>query len=465
MTSDKDSVKNYQGSGGFVGVQRIAGFDWAKNVKSISAKFTNCVNTGNIKNVHSAGGIVGRSIEMQKPDDTYSYTMTLDNCVNMGDITAPQAGGIYGAANDDSNYACLVDMTFNKCLNGGKISGGDKADSAFLGGIIGDARQGTILITNAVNGGAIGKGAACAGIIGNVGSDIKATVNDSYVLGSIDNTSKKINPICTGEIKYNNSNYFDQRIIDDWFDEAKEVPASEVDAKVDKIGVMAGYGFDRLADLITEVNALSANQGNYDATLWEAVQTALASAKTVVDAKPLTIAANGAVTLLDQKVVNKAYYDLYNARVALGDKVDHTGIEDAIKAAEKLKAEDYTEASWMALQSALASAKAALAGGNDEIIASATEFLNNAIKGLVEAPKAPVEDENNGNEGEENKPNTENTEKPTEPAPTEPTDATTKKPAATDAEEGGCGSIMGGAAVVAVALVALGTGISFKKKD
>ena len=159
--------------------------------------------------------------------------------------------------------------------------------------------------------------------------------------------------------------------------------------------------------------------------------------------------------------------------MALGDKVDYSEIEDMIDEAEDLEAEDYTSASWASLQSALATAKTALASGNDEIIAAATALLKNAIDGLEEAAKTPTDGGNNdggnndgNNDGNEQPGPSEDEQTPNDPENTEATtDSTTKKPDATVADEGGCGSVVGAAAVLTVALVALGTGISFKKKD
>ena len=64
---------------------------------------------------------------------------------------------------------------------------------------------------------------------------------------------------------------------------------------------------------------------------------------------------------------------------------------------------------------------------------SAADALNTAIKGLAKAPA---------------------TEAPTEAPATEPVP-----------EEEGCGSVIGGAAVVVAAVAALGMGVSFKKRE
>ncbi len=463
-TATGDAVHNYQGSGGFIGCQRVAGFNWTTTVKTITTKFTNCLNNGDITSVHSAGGLVGRSIEMQKPDDTYGpYTITAENCANTGKISAPQAGGMYGAANDDSGYVCVVDVTFNKCVNAGDIDNGGKPDTAFLGGLVGDAKHGTITVTNSVSVADIAKGDAVAGIIGNIGDTITVSITNSNVLGSIDNTSKLVNPICNGKSTYKN-NLFDENMIDDWFDEADYADERDVEAAIDKLGVMAVYGRDRLADLIAEVEALKDNSDDYDADKWSAVQTKLANAKSTVNKETMTISSAN-VSILDQSVLNKAYYELYDARMALGDKVDNSSIDDVIKQAEKLDSKEYTSESWAMLQSALASAKMAKASGDDAIIAEAEALLKDAIEDLVKIDKTPdVEQDKEDNttkpepEATQKPDTTDDTDKPTDGAATEPTE---------EAEEssGGCGGVIGVSAVAVVAVMALGMGVSFKKKD
>ncbi len=457
--SDKDTVGNYQGSGGFIGCQRIAGFSWTSSVKTITTKFINCLNTGEITSVHSAGGLVGHNIEMQKPDDTYGeYAMTIENCVNTGNITAPQAGGMYGAANDASGYSCVAKVTFNKCLNAGTISYDKDTTKAYLGGIIGDANDGVVTVSNSVNAGTVKKGNFVAGIIGNITlSDVN--ISNSYSLGEIDTESTNSNPISNGESDYK-GNLFDEELFDDWFDEAKDVSLEKVEEAVDKLGIMAGYGFDRLDDMIKEIDSIEYKKAQYDATLWKAVETAYAEAKRVKGLDVLTLKSGGNAEILDQKEVNKAYYDLYDARYALGDKVLYTDLKAAISDAEELKASDYTEASWSILQIALSSAKSALTYNDQAMIDDACKTLTDAITALVKADGTP------STPSTPNTPeNPENNESPENPENTEAS-TTTKDPDANEpTEEKGCGSVLGGAAVVLLAVMAVGTGISFKKKE
>ena len=66
---------------------------------------------------------------------------------------------------------------------------------------------------------------------------------------------------------------------------------------------------------------------------------------------------------------------------------------------------------------------------------------------------------------------TDNTEKPTDTQATDPSDTqqttSTTQPTAssTEANSGGCGGAIGGAAVLAIAVAALGVGVTLKKKD
>lgn len=76
--------------------------------------------------------------------------------------------------------------------------------------------------------------------------------------------------------------------------------------------------------------------------------------------------------------------------VSIVAKVDTSKLEEAIAAAEELKASDYTAESWSDLEEALAEAKAVLADENatQEQVDAATAKLNAAIDALIAAAAA-----------------------------------------------------------------------------
>ena len=117
-------------------------------------------------------------------------------------------------------------------------------------------------------------------------------------------------------------------------------------------------------------------------------------------------------------------------------KLDYTKLDEAIAKAAALKADGYSEGTWSILQTMIALANSAKKNAlNQARIDQAVAGLDAAIAGL----KAPVVEE--------------------APVVDTNTDKTPEK------EEDGCGSVVGGAAVIAVAIMALGAGVSFKKKE
>ncbi len=166
---------------------------------------------------------------------------------------------------------------------------------------------------------------------------------------------------------------------------------------------------------IAAAEALKAE--DYTAESWAAMQAVLANAKATV---------NGTQLLIDHaKVSLDAMVAALVKKVAEAPAaVDYSKLNAAVTAAEALVAADYTEGSWATLQAMLAVAKSASAASSQETVDQAQTALDRAVAGLVAAPapEAPV-------------------------------------------EESGCGSVIGGAAVALVAVVALGAGVTFKKKE
>ncbi len=168
----------------------------------------------------------------------------------------------------------------------------------------------------------------------------------------------------------------------------------------------------------------------YTAESWAALKTAVENAK-------------AALSATSQDVIDQAFNALTMATVSLDKKVaeipavevDYAALNELITAVKALKEADYTEATWATLKNMLAMAEAALTAKDQATVNSAKSALALAQINLekVAAKEEPKDDK---------------------PAATEPA-----------GEEEGCGSVIGGAAVVLTAVLALGAGVSFKKKE
>lgn len=183
-----------------------------------------------------------------------------------------------------------------------------------------------------------------------------------------------------------------------------------------------------LQSAIARAEALKAD--NYTEASWANMQAALEAAKKALTEAKTQVGIDNARKALDIAVASLIKAATNIEIVA----PDYTALNAAIDAAHAFKYSDYTDATWSNLQAMLTMAKIAKRSMSQATVDSAAAALNGAIAGLV---KAPVE---------------------TEKAPA--TDAT--EPVADDK---GCGSVIGGAAVLLTAVLALGAGISFKKKE
>ena len=124
------------------------------------------------------------------------------------------------------------------------------------------------------------------------------------------------------------------------------------------------------------------NKDEYTEASWEAMQNALATAKAALEAKESQTAVDSAAEALDSAVAALVKADSEDQV----KEVSTDALEKAISTAEGLKESDYTADSWKALQSALTSAKTALAEKKDQTsVDAATENLNKAISALVKA--------------------------------------------------------------------------------
>ncbi len=246
--------------------------------------------------------------------------------------------------------------------------------------------------------------------------------------------------------------------------------------------------YDTLNATIAKVEGIDAE--DYTAETWAAVEAALEAA---MDAR----------TSRDQDEIDAALADLIYAVACLRRPlptvedvtVDVSGLTASIQAAEALKAEEYTAESWATVQAVLASAKATLTSSSQALVDNAKAALDAMVGGLVkktvEAPvvidytklnaaissaEALVEANYTADTWATmqamlvvaKSATTSSSQAAVDQAETALTRAVAglvTAPAEAPVEEEGCGSVLSGAAVALVAVLALGAGVSFKKKE
>ena len=162
-------------------------------------------------------------------------------------------------------------------------------------------------------------------------------------------------------------------------DEATEHLNAAIDA-LEKSETPAEVDTAKLEASIAVAEGLK--EADYTADSWKAMQNALATAKAALEAKESQKAVDSAAEALDSAVAALVKADSEDPV----KEVSTDALEKAISTAEGLKESDYTADSWKALQSALTSAKTALAEKKDQTsVDAATENLNKAISTLVKA--------------------------------------------------------------------------------
>lgn len=188
----------------------------------------------------------------------------------------------------------------------------------------------------------------------------------------------------------------------------------------------APLAFAALEAAIERAEALV--EANYTAETWAALVETLAAANELVAE--------------EQADIDAAVYAINLAMAGLKTKseaaqsVDLSKLNAAIEKAEALNVNDYTVDSFKAVQTALANAKRAKIGKTQEEVDAIVKTLEDAIAALAKAPVANDDAD------------------------------VSKKPEADDeTKDEGCGSVIGGAAVILTAVLALGAGVSFKKKE
>ena len=435
-----------------------------------STTFENCFNEmsitvkngSNLGSGVSVGGIVGKA----------ASETTFKNCVSSGSITIGEAadtaftpnisnlGGIVGYVNGKA--------TFENCYNEKSITVNSDAvleSGLHMGGIVGNTAGGAA-VTNCENNVrlTVALGTTVTGmgnIVGKENNDtftgcVNKTINPKDIDASFVNLKaalEKASPYLADSDKYveesfdNLKNAYDASIailnagiycaVENG--EAVFTNKNDIDAQTEAIDnaiealelIKPAIDDTKLTEAIQKAEALV--ESEYTADSWNALAQALAAAKaldadTQAEVDAAVDAVNLAIAGLDRKPAEAA------------PSVDVTKLAEAIAKAEALKVNEYTNASWTALQVALSNAKQAKLATAQADVDAAIAALNGAMDNLV---KAPVESDT--------------------PAADNKDDNATDNSGATEKE--GCGSVIGGAAVILTAVLALGAGVSFKKKE
>jgi hypothetical protein len=180
---------------------------------------------------------------------------------------------------------------------------------------------------------------------------------------------------------------------------------------------------DMLKNAIARAEALK--EADYDANSWANLQIVLANAKAALANDKIT--QNGLDSAASALTVAIASLDLKKVEEAPA-VIDYSKLNESINNAKALNKADYTANTWAVLEAMLKAAEAAKNAPTQSAVTSAKAALDNAIARLEKVEVAP--------------------------APQTPV-----------AEEKGCGSVVGGSAIALIAVLALGAGVAFKKKE
>ena len=480
--AEKDGF--FIGTGGFIGGFRLLGTDlgWIKLPTDVEYVFTNCVNAGNVKGVR-AGGFYGNTTEIivKEPETNENMIVTFDGCVNLGEITGTSKAGGFAAGCYSGSSEGAINIVVKNSANGGNIISENNAGGFF--GVL-DA-SGTLKVSNSVNYGAVGildnEGlpvtASAAAIAANAG---ETTATGFINIGNIN--GKIATPLMLGTLnEASRGNSYLESSVEGEFDSSLAVSALEP-------LLTAINGMDLLASNYKQMLLDIADYRKYNSSTHLDLTTdgsGFSTLATVCDKVEATISeAMGDPLNYFQKDVNDLYAELRAALAMLKEKVDFAGLNDLLaKATEKLSdGNTYSETSVAKLNKAMSDARTLIAKG-DKATAKEVKDMNEVLAKAIETlrrVRVDKDDNNTGNNtgnnagndntGNDNNDNNNNnntgneTNKPTETTPVTDTSATDAT--ATDAvEESGCGSVIGGAAVVLVAVTALGMGAALKKRD
>ena len=166
-------------------------------------------------------------------------------------------------------------------------------------------------------------------------------------------------------------------------EEALALDANANQEQVNKAAALLNRAIDNLtvkADLtaLNEAIALAEgkNQDEYTIATWVEVESALATAKTLNENSPAEQVGNATVAL------NEAISKLVK-------KADLTALNAALASAAELNADDFVEAGWRELQSAISASEGLTVESAQADVDAAAQRINDAIDALVPATKLP----------------------------------------------------------------------------
>ena len=508
-SSDLTMTKSgWSGVGGIIGQYASIGNWMHSNNARIEATFDvrSCVNNGNISAAGDVGGILGGNNEMAAE----VLKMNFYNCVNNGSVTGNgvAAGGIYGVVNSKG----FLDIQY--CVNNGAITSNKRA-----GGIIGTARNLTDLsVLNCKNAGAVTAYDRAGGIVGNVEITGKLAILDSYNSAAVKATHNVDSVVAAGILAYASATEVNidksvnaGKVTCGYADNASAITIKLVAVKNGVTNYyLAGCATDVTAgtsktqnEINTIVNGMTLElagdpylleetiavvgkyvQSDYVEATWTAFKAKLDAANTVAKNLKAT-----------QKAIDDAKKALEDAAAALDPKdLDVTEFNKQVAAFEELDRGAYDSNTYLEVLRAIEAAEVikntenALQSEFDKAVELIIENISKLAdrkptQGDIDVdqwgdltlaplhPKpttpttAPTESTPESTEPTESTPEvTEPTN--TTPDATQPTNTSaTTAATATQASGGGCFGLVGGAAIVTTVVLALGAGISLKKKD
>lgn len=461
----KCATSTWGGVGGIIGGYITIGCRWDK-LKQSESLITNCLNTGKIEGAQPAGIVGGNFMQVQIED----FKLVVEYCVNTGEIkgagSSSKAGGIlsgiaYEAKTFDwegKDTSCswdqprLSDVVIRNCKNEGKIS-----NASLAGGIVGNFPRTTGLthtpeITNCVNTGEITASTMAGGIMSDSG--VKVKVSGCINKGTVTANSKFgiINDSSLAEAT--NNFYLTGGAAGS---KGTGAAAGDIDTKISALKFQMAHNDMKLAFVIETAEKLS--DIDYSAASWTPFKNALTAAK-------------NAIANLDapQATIDSAETALADAMAGLVRKDPSlTDLNAKLTEAKSKKRGDYNSNTYAALEAAIEAAEKDMA--RDDVLQSEinahVKAIDDAIKALKKRgqvatlPSGGLEDIMGGNLYDTG----EATEEPTETETETNAPTSTVAPTEPAEEEGGCGSVIGGAAVALVAVAAIGAGLVLKKKE
>ncbi len=406
----------------------VGGIFGMVDAKGSNMEFRKVVNTGAVTGTKTAGGVVGEFVsgaELTTNEKVLKYGFMLNSVMNTGNVEAPMAaGGLIGKINQlmafvDGTSTDPFVIEFSNVVNAGNIKAtavtvGEPGDADYVAG-------------------AEGAGAA-VGVMPAAPEEgvYNFTVKTIYTIGTVsgENSTPIIKVPTEWLLGETAENFYCQDVTGSHFGEKKT--KAEIDAIIATINFVSLNTYN----LSVAMSGLDGKlESDYEADTWKAAADAIAVGDGIIKG---TVEADEAAVTAATEAINAAVAAL---KLKTVDKATLTAILDEAK---KLNKDDYRGDTWRKLDRALTDAEVAFVKQSD--LDAAVLAIREAIDGLqLKDTDAPTEEVTEA-------PTSGVTEAATTEAPTEPA----KK---------GCGGAITATAAVLTAVLALGAGVAFKKKE